>query len=54
MHSRSLNVTLEQDADGHLDNGLDTALLIAVYLVHADIILAVAGSSESVHVERWR
>lgn len=46
---RGLDITLQQDADGHLDDSLDTGLLITVNLVNADIVLAVAGSSQRVH-----
>lgn len=49
MDLRGLDITLQQDADGHLNDGLDTGFLIAVNLVNADIVLAVAGSSERAH-----
>lgn len=46
---RGLDVTLQQHADGHLDHGLDTGLGVLVDLVDADIVLAVAGSSNVRH-----
>lgn len=53
-HLRGLNIALEQNAYGHLNNGLGTGLFVAVHLVHADIVLAIAGSGESAHCDkRW-
>lgn len=46
---RGLDITFQQDADGHLNDSLDTGLLITVNLVNADIVLAVAGSSQRAH-----
>lgn len=43
LYLRGLNVTLQQDTDGHFHDSLNTSLLIAVHLAHADIVLAIAG-----------
>lgn len=40
---RGLNIALQKDTDGHFHDSLDTCLLIAVHLAHADIVLAIAG-----------
>lgn len=47
-----LDVTLEQTADGHFSNSLDTSRLVAVDLVDSDIVLAVASSGYVRHGER--
>lgn len=46
---RGIDLALQQNTDGHLHDGLHTGLLIAVHLVHANIVLAVAGSGERGH-----
>jgi hypothetical protein len=46
---RSLNVSLEKDADCLLDNGVDSGLGILINLVEADIVLAIAGVGELRH-----
>ena len=43
---RGVDVTLQKDADGHLNDRLDAGLLVAVDLVYSDIVLAVAGRSD--------
>jgi Trk K+ transport system NAD-binding subunit len=48
---RGLNIALQQDTHGHLHDSLDTSLLIAVHLAHADIVFAVAGSCQCAHLE---
>lgn len=49
---RGLNLALEQTADGHLSDGLDTSLGVFLDLVDADIVLAVAGRSKRRHYVR--
>jgi hypothetical protein len=44
-----VNVTLEQDADRLLDDGVNAGLGVLVDLVEADIVLAVAGVAELGH-----
>lgn len=46
---RSLDLTLEEAADGHLGDGLDAGFLVPVDLVDADIVLAVAGRGDGRH-----
>lgn len=48
---RGLNIAFQQDTYGHLHDSLDTGLLIAVHLAHADIVLAIAGSCQCAHIE---
>lgn len=45
-----VNVALQQAADGHLRDMLDTGLLVAVNLEDADIVLSVAGGGNVRHV----
>lgn len=47
---RGFDVTLEQRADGHLNNGLD-AIGFFVHLVETDIVLAIACVAELGHGE---
>lgn len=49
---RSLNVSLQEGADGLLDNGVNASLLVLVDLVEADVVLAVACVAELRH--GWR
>jgi hypothetical protein len=45
-HIRGFNVSFQQTANCHLHDGLHARLLVAMDLVNADIVLAVAGSTE--------
>jgi len=47
---RCLNVTLEEDADGHLYDGLGS-IGILVDFVEADVVLAIFCACEVGHVE---
>ena len=49
LYLRGLDVTLKENTDGHLNNSLDTSALITVNLVHADIVLTIAGGGERTH-----
>jgi hypothetical protein len=49
---RSLDISLEQDADRLLDDVMDTSLGVLINLVQADIVLAVAGIRELRHDDR--
>jgi hypothetical protein len=49
---RSLDISLEQDADRLLDDVMDTSLGVLINLVEADIVLAVAGIRELRHDDR--
>lgn len=51
MHVRSLNVAFEEGANGLLDDGVDARLLVLIYLVQADVVLAVLGVAERRHAE---
>ena len=46
---RSLDLALEQTAHSHLGHGMGPRLLVPLNLADADIVLAVAGRSESRH-----
>ena len=48
-HLRGLNVALEQDADGLLDNSVNASLGVLVDLVQTNVILAVAGVAKLRH-----
>jgi len=47
---RGVDVALEEDADSHLHNGLNSSLLVLVDLVQPDVVLAIAGIAELRHV----
>jgi len=49
VNSRGLNVSFKQDADSHLNNGLDASLLVLLDLVEADIVLSIAGIAKLRH-----
>jgi hypothetical protein len=48
-HLRSLNVALEEGADGLLDDGVYARLFVLVNLVQANVVLAVLGVAELRH-----
>ena len=49
---RGLNVTFEQHADGHFNDGLGAGFLVTVDLVETDVVLAIAGVAEFCHCIR--
>lgn len=46
---RGFNISLEQDADCLLNNGVDAGLGVLINLVQTDVVLAVAGVAELRH-----
>jgi len=48
---RSLNISLKQDPDGLLYDGVDTGFGIFVNLIEPDVVLAIAGVAKLRHVE---
>jgi hypothetical protein len=48
-HLRGVDVAFEQDADGLLDNGVNTSLGVLIDLVQTNVVLAVAGVAKLRH-----
>ena len=51
---RSVDFSLQQDANSHLDDGLDTSRLVTVDLVHTNVVLAIACRGKLRHVDGKR
>ena len=51
--SRGLDIALEESADGLLNDGVDTSLLVLIYLVQTDIVLAVLCVAELRHCDEF-
>jgi len=50
MNVRSLNVSFQEDADGHFDDIL-CAVRVALHLIQANVVFAVAGISKFRHCD---